>query len=74
LGRGTDGQVLVELIDLNRLRFHQVDLDEGCKNFAERLPANDRQRRIMAEVYARIRHFDADECFRLMEKYNKETR
>lgn len=73
-GKDADGNVLVELIDLNRLRFHQVDLDEGCKNFAERLPANDRQRRIMAEVYARIRHFDADECFRLMEKYNKETR
>lgn len=73
LGRGADGRAQVELIDLNRIRFHTVDIHEGCKNFAERLPANDRQRRIMAEVYAKIRHFDADECFRLMERYNKET-
>lgn len=73
LGRGADGRAQVELIDLNRIRFHTVDIHEGCKNFAERLPANDRQRRIMSEVYAKICHFDADECFRLMERYNKET-
>ena len=73
LGKDADGNIQVELIDLNRIRFHTVDIHEGCKNFAERLPANDRQCRIMAEVYAKIRHFDADECFRLMERYNKET-
>jgi Ser/Thr protein kinase RdoA (MazF antagonist) len=71
-GKSADGQVRVELIDLNRIRFHTVDIHEGCQNFAERLPANDQQRRIMAEVYANERHFDADECYRLMSKYNKE--
>ena len=63
----------VELIDLNRLRFHSVDIDEGCSNFAERLPASEHQRRLMAQAYAQARGFDADECYRLMCKYNKET-
>jgi glycosyltransferase involved in cell wall biosynthesis len=71
-GKSADGQVRVELIDLNRIRFHTVDIHEGCQNFAERLPANDQQRHIIAEVYANERHFDADECYRLMSKYNKE--
>lgn len=62
----------VELIDLNRLRFHKVDMDEGCRNFAERLPATDRQRRIMAEAYAEARGFDAERCYQLMQQYNKE--
>lgn len=68
------GKVEVELIDLNRLRFHAVDIIEGCQNFSERLPATERQRRIMSEVYAKERGFDAEECYRLMTKYSKETK
>ena len=62
----------VELIDLNRIRFHKVDMEEGCHNFAERLPATDGQRRLMAEVYAKACGFDTEECLRLMMLYNKE--
>ena len=52
---------------------HKIDIQEGCQNFAERLPANERQRRIMADVYAKERNFNADECYQLMCKHNKET-
>ena len=62
----------VELIDLNRIRFRKVGMDEGCRNFAERLPATDAQRRLMAEAYAEARGYDAEECLRLMMLYNKE--
>lgn len=62
----------VELIDLNRIRFRKVDIEVGCRNFAERLPATERQRRQMAEAYAEVRGFDADECLRLMLKFNRE--
>lgn len=62
----------VELIDLNRIRFHKVSMDEGCRNFAERLPATPEQRRTMAHAYAEARGFDAEECLRLMLQYNRE--
>ena len=62
----------VELIDLNRLRFGTVDIVKGCQNFAERLPATDRQRRLMAEAYAQARGFDPKACYQLMLRYNEE--
>jgi len=62
----------VQLIDLNRIRFRKVDLVMGCQNFAERLPATPGQRRIMAEAYAQVRGFTAEECLELMQKFNKE--
>lgn len=71
-GDGPDG-VAVEIIDLNRIRFHRhVSMEEGCRNFAERLPATDAMRRIMAQEYAAARGFDAAACERLMAGYNKE--
>ena len=45
----------VEIIDLNRIRFHEISLEEGLANFAERLPASDEQRRIMVETYTEKR-------------------
>ena len=70
-----DGSVEVQLIDLNRLRHHRVvSKEEGCRNFAERLPATLAQRSIMAKIYARLRGFDEGECYRLMLKYNKEDK
>ncbi len=61
-GPGLDGKPQVELIDLNRFRFRRVSLKEGCYNFADRLPTNLRQRRIVAQEYARARGFDEEEC------------
>lgn len=63
-----DGQVKIEIVDLNRMHIGPIGLKAGCKNF-ERLPATPHMHRLMAEAYARVRGFDADECFRLMEAY-----
>lgn len=70
LFRETGTRVEVEIVDLNRIHFQQVDMEAGCRNF-ERLPANDAMIRIMADEYARHRSFNTGECFRLMRKYNK---
>ena len=70
-----DGQVRVELIDLNRMAFGKVGLEAGCKNL-ERLPATNRMHRIMADVYAAIRGMDPEKCYEEMVKarkaYNKD--
>ena len=62
----------VEIIDLNRIRFRSISQEEGCKNFAERLPATEEMRHIMAEEYAKARHFDSKTCEELMATYNVE--
>lgn len=60
-------EIRVELIDLNRLRFPgTVSMEEGCRNFAERLPANAAMRRTMAEAYADARGFNREQCYALM--------
>lgn len=71
-GKNKLGKWDVELIDLNRIRFHKVSMEEGCSNFAERLPATDMQRKLMAETYAKARGFNIEKCYQLMCKYNKE--
>lgn len=68
----TSDEVKIEIIDLNRIRFHKVNMEEGCRNF-ERLPGTPEMLRIMADEYARARGFDADECFRLISKYRERT-
>lgn len=61
LGRSADGSIAVELVDLNRLRFHSIGMDEGLKNF-ERLPATPTMRRHLAEGYAAERGYDLEQC------------
>ncbi len=63
-----DGQVRLELVDLNRMYHGELDITKGCKNF-ERLPATPHMHRVMAESYAAARGFDAETCFRLMQKF-----
>lgn len=70
LFRETEAGVTVEVIDLNRIRFMQIGMETGCKNF-ERLPATDEMLSVMADEYAKVRGFDPEECFRLMKKYRK---
>lgn len=62
--------VKVEIVDLNRIRFQSIDMECGCKNF-ERLPGPKEWFRIMAKEYASVRGFDAEECYRLIMKYNR---
>ena len=57
----TDKGIKVEIIDLNRIRFHKIKIEEGCKNF-ERLPGTKEMLSIMADEYAKARHFSPEEC------------
>lgn len=70
LFKETDEKVLVEIIDLNRIRFRKVDMLTGCKNF-ERLPGNAEILRILADEYAKARGFDADKCYELIQTYRE---
>ncbi|MCI5581097.1 MAG: lipopolysaccharide kinase InaA family protein [Phocaeicola plebeius] len=63
-----DGQVKVELVDLNRMALGPLDVKAGCKNF-ERLPATPEMHRILADEYAKARGFDPQQCFELMQAY-----
>ena len=63
-----DGTIKLELVDLNRMAVGPLDIQAGCKNF-ERLPATPQMHRWMAETYAEARHFDVEECFKLMEAF-----
>lgn len=66
-----DGQIRFTLVDINRMRFEETGLEKGCANFA-RLWGRADFFRIIADEYARIRKFNAGECFRLiMEERNK---
>lgn len=60
--------VRIELVDLNRLAIGPLDLKASCKNM-ERLPATPHMHRVFADEYARLRGFDADECYRLLVAY-----
>ena len=68
LFKDTEQEIKVEIIDLNRIRFKEIGMDEGCKNF-ERLPGTPEMFAVLADEYAKARGFDADECFRLIMKY-----
>lgn len=58
----------IELVDLNRLAVGPLDLKAGCKNM-ERLPCTPHMHRVFADEYAKLRGFDADECYRLLQAY-----
>ena len=59
--------IKVEIIDLNRMRFGKVNMEEGCKNF-ERLPGTHEMFVVLADEYAKSRGFDAKKCLELIEK------
>lgn len=61
----TDKGIHIEVVDLNRLHIGKIGLRYGCKNM-ERLPATPHFHRLIADEYARIRGYDADECYRLL--------
>ena len=64
----TDKGVRIEIVDLNRMYIGPIDMRKGCKNF-ERLPATPHMHRLLAEEYAAVRGFDAEECFKLMQAF-----
>lgn len=64
----TDSGVKIEVVDLNRLYIGKIDIRLGCKNL-ERLPATPHFHRLIADAYARVRGFNADECYSLLRYY-----
>lgn len=67
-GIKSDGDVFLEMVDLNRIRFGKISLQKGCRNF-DRLPATAQMHRWMAEEYARVRHFSPEDCYREIRHY-----
>jgi glycosyltransferase involved in cell wall biosynthesis len=61
LFKKTGSEIEIELIDLNRIEFGNVDIQKGCKNF-ERLNIDDESLKIMANEYALARGFDSEVC------------
>lgn len=62
--------IKVEIIDLNRIRFGTVNMEEGCRNF-ERLPGTHEVFAILADEYAKSRGFDVKKCLELIEQAHK---
>lgn len=69
LFKETEKSVKVEIIDLNRIRFMEIDMETGCKNF-ERLPGTKEMFAVLADEYAKARGFDAEECLKQIISYN----
>ena len=67
LFKETENGIKIEIIDLNRIRFRQIGIEEGCKNF-DRLPGKDEWWKIMGETYAKERGFDPKRCYELIKK------
>ncbi len=65
LFKETDGEIQVEIIDLNRMSFGKINMRTGCKNF-ERLNGNEHIYTVLGEEYANVRGFDKEKCIRLI--------
>jgi tRNA A-37 threonylcarbamoyl transferase component Bud32 len=59
------------LVDINRMKFGEVDMKSGCYNF-RRLWGSDEMIVYMAGEYAKSRGFNEDECAILALKYHRE--
>ena len=57
------------LIDINRMKFRQMDLKKGCKNL-RRMFENEEIYTFIAQEYARSRHFDPQQCKAWIHYYN----
>lgn len=58
------------LIDINRMKFQDVSMEEGCANFA-RMMGNIEFFERIAKNYASFRGFDPEQCRTLMLKYRQ---
>lgn len=56
-----DGTYHFSIVDINRMRFGVVDMENGCKSFC-RLWGPKRFIQLLVEAYARERHFDPATC------------
>ena len=73
LYKRVDNRYLFSLIDINRMAFRSVSLQEGCYNF-RRICGNDDFFTRVATIYAHRRGFAEKECVRLFLRYKYEDR
>ena len=57
-----------ELVDLNRMKFCEITMEMGCRNF-HRLCITEAQFAFIARQYAQLRGFDPDHCEKLVLKH-----
>ncbi len=62
--------VLFSIVDLNRMRFLNVDKHLGCRNF-ERLRGTEAFFKVLAKAYAKAKGLDETECTDLILTYHK---
>lgn len=56
IGFGPNNEVIIELIDLNRIRFHRhISVQQGLDNLFDSLPATPQQHQIMEQAYREAR-------------------
>ncbi len=55
------GDYRFSIVDINRMRFAPVSMEQGCKSFA-RLWGPKRFIQLLVREYARVRHFDENEA------------
>lgn len=56
IGFQGDGSIQIELIDLNRIRYHQsISVEAGLQNLFERLPVTPHQHEVMEQAYRKAR-------------------
>ena len=60
------------LVDLNRMKFKKIRLNDGCRNF-ERLRGSDDFFKLLAKTYANERGFDVETCIRLALKAQQKS-
>jgi len=60
------------LVDLNRMKFQKICLNDGCRNF-ERLRGSDDFFKLLAKTYANERGFDVETCIRLALKAQQKS-
>ena len=64
----SDGNYNFSLVDINRMKFCDIDIEIGCENFC-RLFEYDEVFTYIAKTYAKERGFDSQECSELMLHY-----
>jgi len=66
-----DDEYLFYLVDLNRMRFEEMTLEERVKNFAK-LTIHDSMLEVMSDEYAHLMNTSKDKVFALMKQFTDE--
>ena len=66
-----DDEYLFYLVDLNRMRFEEMTLEERVKNFAK-LTIHDSMLEVMSDEYAHLMNTSKDKVFALMKHFTDE--